>query len=128
MKTKFLFLLAVVTLSFSVMALAQAQKKNDPTRSPQQNPPVMQQLPGKILLTCTSGNPGDVSTPLNVKNPTALDVPAGTIIYWSAKKGAGNATGKQTTTQLLQKNNGNQISVLGPPDNIASCQAWYFKK
>jgi hypothetical protein len=126
MKTKFLFLLAALTFSFSVLALA--QKKNDPTRSPQQNPPVIQQLPGKIVLSCQSGNPGDVSTPLNIKNPTAQDVPAGTTIHWSAKKGAGNATGKQTTTQVLLKNNGNQISVLGPPDNIASCQAWYFKK
>lgn len=127
MKTKFLFLLAALTLSFSVLALA--QKKNDPARSPQQqNPPVIQMNPNKVVLSCTSGNPGDVSTPLNIKNPTAQNVPAGTIIYWSAKKGAGNATGKQTTTQVLLKNNGNEISVLGPPDNIASCQAWYFKK
>ena len=126
MKTKFLFLLAALTLSFSVMALA--QKKNDPARSPQQqNPPVVQMNPNKVTLTCAPGQGKDVSTPLNVKNPTGQDVPSGTVISWSAKSG-GTATGKQTTTQVLQKNNGNQISLLGPPGNLASCQAWYFKK
>lgn len=125
MKTKFLFLLAALTLSFSVMALA--QKKNDPARSPQQqNPPVMQQL-GKVTLTCSPGQGKDVSTPLKVKNPTGQDVPSGTVISWSAKSG-GTATGKETTTQVLKKNNGNEISLLGPPGNLASCQAWYFKK
>lgn len=126
MKTKFLFLFAALTLSFSVMALA--QKKNDPSRAPQQNPPVMQQL-GKVMLTCSPGQGKDVSTPMHVKNPTATDVPSGTVISWSAKvAGGGTATNKETTTQVLQKNNGNQINLMGPAGNLASCQAWYFKK
>lgn len=126
MKTKFLFLLAILTLSFSVMALA--QKKNDPSRSPQQDQPPIAQIPGKVVLSCSPGQGKDVSTPLYVKNPTGQDVPAGTVINWVAKKGGANAAGKETTTQVLQKNNGNQLSLLGPPDNLASCQAWYFKK
>ncbi len=128
MKSKFLFLLVTLTLSFSVMALAQ-KKNDDKQRQSPQKPPIIQQLPGKVALSCSPGGGKDVSTPLYAKNPTAQDVPAGTIIYWSAKVGGGGtATNKEPTTQVLQKNSGNQISLLGPPGNLASCQAWYFKK
>jgi hypothetical protein len=125
MKSKVFVMVMTVVLSCSLLALA--QKKNDtPTRQqPQQNPqlPMMQ----KVMLSCAPGQGKDVSTPLYVKNPTGQDLPAGTIVSWSATSG-GTATGKQTLTEALKKNSGNQVSLLGPAGNVGSCQAWTTKK
>jgi hypothetical protein len=125
MKSKMIVFVLTFVLSGSLVALA--QKKNDPARQPnQQQPPVIQVMP-KVMLSCTPGGGKDVSTPLYVKNPTGQDLPAGTIVHWSATQ-KGTATGKQTLTEVLKKNNGSQVSLLGPADNIASCQAWVYKK
>lgn len=128
MKNKMIALLMALTVSGSMVAMAQKKNDNTNRQSPQQ-PPVMQ-VPGpgaKVMLQCTPGGGKDVSTPLNVKNMTATDVPANTMIFWTAQK-QGAVNGKELTTQVLKKNGGNQFSLLGPPDNVASCQAWYFKK
>ena len=129
MKSKFFVLMAAVmmTLTLAFAASGQSNKKVDPSINPKVNPNgATMQRGQKVMLTCSPGPGKDVSTPLNVKNPTAQDLAAGTVIYWSAVK-AGTATGKQTTTAVLKKNSGNEVSLLGPPDNIASCQAWVIK-
>lgn len=128
MKSKMMALLMALTVSCSLVAFAQKKNDNSP-RQPQQQPPVMQ-VPGpgtKVMLSCSPGQGKDVSTPLYVKNMTATDVPANTMIFWTAQK-QGTVNGKQLITEMLKKNGGNQVSLLGPPDNLASCQAWYFKK
>ena len=122
MKSKMFVMLLTVVMSCSLLALA--QKKND---TPQrQAPPMNPGLPGpqKVMLSCSPGQGKDVSTPLYVKNPTAQDLPAGTLINWQA----GNASGKQTLNEVLKKNNGNQVSLLGPAGNLGSCSAWTMKK
>jgi len=122
MKSKMFVLMLTVVMSCSLLALA--QKKNDnPTRQTPQKPPVIQMMP-KVTLNCSPGQGKDVSTPLYVKNPTSQDLPAGTVINWQA----GNATGKQTLTEALKKNNANQVSLLGPAGNLGSCSAWTMKK
>ena len=131
MKSKFFVLMAaaIMTLTLAFVASGQSNKKNDPSTTPKIDPanmPKIAQRPQTITLTCSPGGGKDVSTPLYVKNPTAADLPAGTVIHWSAVK-AGTATGKETTTAVLKKNSGNQVSLLGPPDNIASCKAWVVK-
>jgi hypothetical protein len=129
MKSKFFVFMAAAIMTFTLAFVASAQKKNDPATTPKIDPanmPKIAQRPQTVTLTCSPGQGKDVSTPLYVKNPTATDLPAGTVIHWSAVKG-GTATGKETTTAVLKKNSGNQVSVLGPPDNIASCKAWVVK-
>lgn len=125
MKSKMFVLMLTVVMSCSLLALA--QKKNDnPTRQTPQKPPVIQMMP-KVTLNCSPGQGKDVSTPLYVKNPTSQDLPAGTVINWQVTSG-GNATGKQTLTEVLKKNSGNQVSLLGPAGNIGACSAWTMKK
>lgn len=125
MKSKVFVMMMTVVLSCSFLALAQKKNDNPGRQMPQQNPglPMMQ----KVMLTCSPGQGKDVSTPLYVKNPTGQDLPAGTVINWQATSG-GNATGKQTLTEALKKNSGNQVSLLGPAGNVGSCSAWTMKK
>ncbi len=129
MKNKFFALMAMAALT-TMLALAvsaQSNKKNDPaTRPSQPNGPMVKPGGQKVMLTCSPGQGKDVSTPLNVKNPTAQDLPSGTLVYWSAKSG-GTANNKQTLSSVLKKNNGNEVSLMGPPGNQASCQAWVIK-
>ncbi|MBI1762804.1 MAG: hypothetical protein HYR56_15340 [Acidobacteria bacterium] len=121
MKNKFF---ALMTMSLVTMALAlvvSAQMKKNP------NSPLPIPRGQKVSLTCTPGGGKDVSTPLYVKNPTAQDIAANTLIYYSATQGGTPTNSKQTAGQILKKNNGNEISLLGPPGGVASCQAWIIK-
>jgi hypothetical protein len=126
MKSKLFVMTMTVVMSCSLLALAQMKKSDTQARQIDPKPPVIQVMP-KIMLTCTPGAGKDVSTPLYVKNPTGQDLPAGTLINWTATQ-KGTAKGKQTLTEALKKNSGNQVSLLGPADNVASCQAWAYKK
>ena len=118
-------LIVTATLSFSLMANPQA-KKDPGTTKMDQNPPATMQRGQKVSLTCKPGQGKDVSTPLYVKNPTAQDLPSGVLVHWTSTAG-GTATGKETTTTVLQKNNGNEIKLMGPAGNQGSCQAWIVK-
>jgi hypothetical protein len=122
MKSKVVILMSVALISLMLTLAVSAQRKND---KPNTNPGLA--VKPKKLLTCSPGQGKDVSTPLNVKNPTAQDLAAGTVIYWTAKvNGGGTANDKQTTTTVLKKNSGNEVSLLGPPGNLSSCQAWTY--
>jgi len=119
MKSKF-FVLMSMTLATLMLTLAVSAQRAD-----NKNPGLT--MKPKKMLTCSPGQGKDVSTPLNVKNPTAQDLAAGTVIYWSAKvNGGGTANDKQTLSGVLKKNNGNEVSLLGPPGNLSSCQAWVY--
>ncbi len=130
MKSKFFVLMSVALVTLMLSLAVSAQRKNDKNdkndRPIVTNPGNMTVKP-KIMLTCAPGQGKDVSTPLNVKNPTAQDLPSGKLIYWSAKvNGGGTATDKQTLSAVLKKNSGNEASLLGPPGNLSSCQAWTY--
>src|SRR5581483_10420216 len=106
MKSRFFVLLSMALATLMLTLAVSAQRKNDkPSVNPNMN------VKPKKMLTCSPGQGKDVSTPLNVKNPTAQDLAAGTVIYWSAKvNGGGTANNKQTLTSVLKKNNGNEVS------------------
>jgi hypothetical protein len=111
-----------VLVTLMLTLAVSAQRKNDKPSTDQGLT-----MKPKKMLTCAPGQGKDVSTPLNVKNPTAQDLAAGTVIYWSAKvNGGGTANNKQTLSGILKKNNGNEVSLLGPPGNLSSCQAWTY--
>lgn len=127
MKNKFfaLMTMTLVTMALALAASAQSNKRPDPGTKPQVNPEVIKRgVPQKVMLTCTPGGSKDVSTPLYVKNPTANDIAANTLVYYTAN---GGSTSKQQLTQVLKKNNGNEVSLLGPAGGVSACQAWIMK-
>src|SRR6185436_3520512 len=99
MKSKFFVLMSVALVTLMLSLAVSAQRKND--KNDKNDKPIVSN-PGiamkpKVMLSCAAGGGKDVSTPFNVKNLTAADIPSGKVIYWSAKvNGGGTANDKQT--------------------------------
>src|SRR5262249_46470548 len=82
--------------------------------------------PNKVKLIC--GPSGDMredkSSWAVVSNPTAQDLPVGTLIYTASNIGTSTVNNQVAIREVLKKNQGNQMAVAFVKGRIASCEAW----
>jgi len=116
MKHKFFLAMTTLALTGTLLlaALAQDKLKLEPNK------------PHKVMLKCMpSGNMRDTSVVV-VSNPTAQDIPQGTLVYTTTitdNLGSGPLNKQSPLPQVLKKNQGNEIAVAFVKGRIISCEA-----
>ena len=117
MKRQFFLTLITLTSLGALFLTAPAQTKIHPDYK-------KLEVTHKVTLACTPYGAQDFPS-LAVSNPTAQDIPKGTLIHATVKIGGGGTVNTQMTDpEVLKKNKGNEVILRSPAGRATSCEAW----